>query len=96
MVRRCLWDRTNPQEKFMKRIILAAVAASAFFAAANVPVVAAPSIHFDFGNVSLGYSDGYWDNGHKWHAWRRGELAAYRNEHRDNYHAWRHNDKHHH
>ena len=34
MVRRCLWDRTNPQEKFMKRIILAAVAASAFFAAA--------------------------------------------------------------
>ena len=42
----------------MKRIILAALAASAFVAAANAPVAAAPAIRFDFGNVQLGYSDG--------------------------------------
>ena len=76
----------------MKRIILAAVALSAFVGAAN----AAPAIRFDFGNVSLGYSDGYWDNAHKWHSWRRGELARYRTEHRDTYHGWRHDDKRHH
>ena len=80
----------------MKRIILAVLAASAFVAAANAPAAAAPTIRFDFGNVQLGYSDGYWDNGHKWHAWRRGELARYRAEHRDTYHAWRHNDRRHH
>jgi len=80
----------------MKRIILAAVAMSAIAAIANAPAAGAATLSFNFGNVAMGYSDGYWDNGHRWHAWRRGELARYRAEHRDSYHAWRHNDRRHH
>jgi hypothetical protein len=58
---------------------------------------AAISVGFDLGNVAIGYSDGYYDNAHHWHAWRRhDDMMAYRNAHADNYHEWRHNDKHHH
>jgi hypothetical protein len=80
----------------MKRIILAAIAMSAFVAAANVPAASAATLSFNFGNVAAGFSDGYWDNGHHWHSWRRGELARYRAEHRDHYSNWRHNDRRHH
>jgi hypothetical protein len=80
----------------MKRIILAAMAVSALVAIGNAPVASAATLGFNFGNVSLGFSDGYWDNNHRWHNWRRGELARYRSEHRDTYHAWRHNDRRHH
>jgi len=58
---------------------------------------AAVSVGFDIGNVAIGYSDGYYDNGHHWHRWaHRDDLAAYRGAHADSYHEWRHNDKHHH
>jgi len=80
----------------MKRIILAALVLSAVAAVANAPAAGAATLSFNFGNVAMGYSDGYYDNGHHWHAWRRGELARYRTEHRDNYHGWRHNDRRHH
>ncbi len=29
-----------------------------------------PSLSVDFSTVAFGYNDGYWDNGHQWHAWR--------------------------
>jgi hypothetical protein len=58
---------------------------------------AAVHVGFDIGNVSIGYSDGYYDNAHHWHAWRRAaDMRAWRNAHADMYHAWRHNDKRHH
>jgi hypothetical protein len=58
---------------------------------------AAVGVSFDFGNVALGYSDGYYDNGHRWHRWaHRGDGDHYRSMHADNYHEWRHNDRHHH
>jgi hypothetical protein len=77
----------------MKRMLLAALAVSTLVGVANVPAASAAGISINFGNVATGYSDGYWDSGHKWHAWRRGELARYRTEHRDTYHSYRHNDK---
>ena len=61
------------------------------------PSNAAVGVSFDFGNVALGYSDGYYDNGHRWHRWaHRGDGDRWRNEHGDKYHGWRHNDRHHH
>ncbi len=55
------------------------------------------TVGFDFGNVALGYSDGYYDNAHHWHNWRRhDDMVRWQHDHADNYHGWRHNDKHHH
>ena len=79
----------------MKRIILAALALSALVGAVIVPAAGAATLGINFGNVSLGFSDGYWDNNHRWHKWGRGELARYRTVHRDTYHAWRHDDRNH-
>ncbi len=58
---------------------------------------AAVSVGFDFGNVAIGYSDGYYDNGHHWHAWRHhADMQQWQREHADAYHGWRHSDKRHH
>ena len=46
---------------------------------------------FDTGNVRMGYSDGYWDNGHHWHAWRNArEAAEFRRMYHDRYEHTRH------
>ena len=51
----------------------------------NVTITAAP------GGFAFGYSDGYWDRGHKWHAWRNQEQASrFREENRDHYYDWKH------
>ena len=49
------------------------------------------TISINFGDIAFGYSDGYWDNGHRWHAWRNdADARAYRNHHGSNYHGWHH------
>ena len=64
---------------------------------AGVGVANAAVVGFNIGDVSLGFSDGYWDNAHHWHKWRRhADLEAYRAAHADAYHEWRHDDPHHH
>lgn len=81
----------------MNKLFKSGIAAIALAGAAIVmsgPVSAA-GIAIDFGNVAVGYSDGYWDNGHHWHHWGRRDARAYRAAHRDHYYAWRHNDRHH-
>ncbi|HEY4125809.1 MAG TPA: hypothetical protein VGM36_14410 [Rhizomicrobium sp.] len=65
-------------------------------AAAITGPASAAGIAIDFGNVAMGYSDGYWDSGHHWHHWDRSHARAYRTAHRDHYHGWRHDDRHHH
>jgi hypothetical protein len=48
-------------------------------------------ISINFGDVAFGYSDGYWDNGRRWHAWRNdADARAYRAHHGSNFHTWRH------
>ena len=57
---------------------------------------AASHVTFDFGNVALGYSDGYYDNDHRWHRWRHhADMERWHHDHGDMYHGWRHNDRHH-
>ena len=57
---------------------------------------AAVGIGFNLGNVSVGFSDGYWDNNHHWHRWaHRADLEHYRAAHADSYHEWRHDDRRH-
>ena len=37
----------------------------------SVPASAQPgSFSFRVGNVAMGFNDGYYDNGHRWHRWR--------------------------
>jgi len=48
------------------------------------------AISFGFGDVVVGYRDGYWDNRHSWHHWR--DNRDYRNYRSNghNYHNWNH------
>lgn len=74
---------------------------AAFIAIATLGMAGAASaavgISFDIGNVGIGYSDGYYDNAHHWHRWaHHADLERYRAAHAENYHEWRHDDKHHH
>ena len=53
--------------------------------------VAAISFSFNFGTVAVGYSDGYWDNNHRWHRWRNNqEQSRYRAIQGANYYGMRH------
>ncbi len=48
------------------------------------------ALAIDFGTVAFGYNDGYWDNGHRWHAWRnQSDYQGYR-QHGQNFHDWHH------
>jgi len=72
------------------------IAAALVLAVSAGTANAAVHVGFDFGNVAIGYSDGYYDNGHHWHNWRRSaDMHQWQHDHADNYHGWRHNDKHH-
>ncbi len=44
------------------------------------------SVYFDFGNVGIGYRDGYYDRYHRWHRWHRDyDRDYYRDHYRHNY-----------
>jgi hypothetical protein len=79
----------------MKILLKSALVASLLVGTAGIGNAA--TVGFNIGDVSIGYSDGYWDQGHHWHRWaHRGDAAAYRSAHSDGYHEWRHDDKRHH
>jgi len=52
----------------------------------------AATVAIDFGNVSVGYADGYRDSNNGWHSWRTADASRYRKAHGEQYHAWRHDD----
>jgi len=62
------------------------------------PPAAAQSVGVEVnpgGGIAFGYTDGYWDQGHHWHAWRNAnEAAQWREEHRDHYYAYKHDRDH--
>jgi len=73
-------------KEFTKTVIVAVA-----LAAAPAGLAFADSVQFDLGNVAIGYSDGYWDRGHQWHAWDRPEHRnAYRAEKNAEFHEWKH------
>jgi|HubBroStandDraft_6_1064221.scaffolds.fasta_scaffold896284_1 hypothetical protein len=78
----------------MKHIIkgaLIAVALVGASAVATVPAVAATDFSITLGNAAFGYSDGYWDRDHNWHAWHnRAESQYYRTHYAEHYVAVRH------
>ena len=53
------------------------------------------SVTVDVPGIAFGYTDGYWDTGHNWHAWRdQREAEAWRAQHADHYYRWRHDRDH--
>jgi len=55
-------------------------------------VANAAGVTIDFGNVSVGYADGYRDTNNGWHSWRASDAKKYRKVHAEQYHSWRHDD----
>jgi hypothetical protein len=84
----------------MRNSFTAAFAALAILAGASL-AVSTPAkadnvtVQVNPGGIAFGYSDGYWDQSHQWHAWENAQAAArYRDEHKDHYYAWRHDRDH--
>ena len=76
----------------MRKILTSAVILVALAGTARARV----TVGFDFGNVGVGYSDGYRDNANHWHKWRRhDDMVRFQHDHADQYHEWRHNDARH-
>jgi len=78
----------------MRHIIKGALIALALAGAsvtASAPAVAAVDFSVSLGNAAFGYSDGYWDRDHRWHAWRnRQESQYFRDHYGEHYVASRH------
>jgi hypothetical protein len=59
---------------------------------ASAPASAAVDFSVSLGNAAFGYSDGYWDRDHHWHAWRnKAEAQYFRNHYGEHYTNVRHN-----
>jgi hypothetical protein len=70
------------------------LAAAVILGATAGAAQAAVSVGFNFGDVAIGYSDGYYDHGHRWHNWRgRDDAEFWRRSHYRDYHNWRHDDR---
>jgi hypothetical protein len=80
----------------MKKIAQVLLIATAVAVIAPAAANAAVGISFNFGDVGIAYSDGYYDSHHHWHNWRAGEWDQYRHDHPGHYNNWRHDDRHHH
>jgi hypothetical protein len=83
-------------DKHENQIAATLIAITGATLAVCAPAHTAVGVTFDFGNVALGYSDGYYDCDHHWHRWaHRGDSYRRRLDHGDNHHGWRHDDRHH-
>ena len=52
---------------------------------------AATDFSISLGNAAFGYSDGYWDRGHRWHNWRnKAEAEYYRTHYGEHFYDARH------
>ena len=78
----------------MKSPIQAALFAASFALlplASSVPVEARPTVVVDFGNVAVGYRDGYRDQNQQYHRWaHKADAKAYRTQHSENYRDMNH------
>lgn len=47
--------------------------------------------YYGLNNISVGYRDGYWDNGHRWHRWDNdGDYRHFRRHSAGSYRDWDH------
>jgi 5-formyltetrahydrofolate cyclo-ligase len=80
----------------MKMLTTTLLASSLIFlpVLASMPAAARPGVTVDFGNVGIGYRDGYYDRGHQYHRWHRNDAVAYRTQYHDHYRDMYHNRDH--
>jgi len=76
--------------KVLTGAIIALGLAGAALATTGTASAERVGVSLNFGNVAFGYQDGYWDRGHRWHHWRRGEMARYQLVSANHYYGWRH------
>lgn len=77
--------------KLLRKALIGAAAIAVMSAAAPSFADDAFRFSFDVGNVRLGYTDGYWDNSHKWHAWHNArEAREFQARYHDRYVADKH------
>lgn len=80
----------------MRKLIMGTIAVISLTAvpmlvagSANAQSRGGAAISLNFGNIAFGYSDGYWDNSHRWHRWSNAnEQRRYqkqRGKHYDNH-----------
>jgi hypothetical protein len=73
------------------KILLAAGALCTAGLTGTVPASAQSGFSFRVGDVALGYNDGYYDRGHRWHGWRnQRERDWYRVNYSHQYRGYRH------
>ena len=61
----------------------------------TAPAAAAVDFSVSLGNAAFGYSDGYWDRDHRWHAWRsRDEQRYFQSHYGEHYVNSRHDRDH--
>ena len=82
--------------KTSMKMLLAAGILSGAGMAGTAPAAAQPvGFSFRIGDVAVAYDDGYYDRGHRWHAWRHArEREWYRVNYRHGYRGWRHDRDH--
>ncbi len=72
----------------MRRSINAAYVALAL---AGASTLVAGCVVEPRGEVAFGYSDGYWDRNHQWHAWASDrDAASFRDSNHDHYYDRKH------
>ncbi len=81
--------------KLNLQVILFASAFALVPLASALPAAAAPAVTVDFGNIAIGYRDGYRDQNHQYHRWAHPQdVRAYRAQHAENYRDMNHNRDH--
>ena len=60
----------------------------------TTPAAARAAVAIDFGNIAVGYRDGYYDQGHRYHHWGRADATRYRGQYRDHYRDMAHTRDH--
>jgi hypothetical protein len=60
----------------------------------TMPAAARAAVALDFGNIAVGYRDGYYDQGHRYHHWGRSDAARYRGQYHDHYRDMSHTRDH--
>ena len=58
--------------------------------ASSVPSEARATVAIDFGNVAIGYRDGYRDQNQQYHRWAHKDAQTYRAQHSENYRDMNH------
>ena len=79
------------------KIALVALAVGGSLLGLSLTAVAADSVSVTTttqsgpGGIAFGYSDGYWDRAHNWHAWENEQaMNTYRTANRDHYYEYKH------